>query len=147
MLLVSSCICLCLINWCRVLSREWRCRWSSADRRCSNYTWVINNFVAYYGAIYIRGLTVLTPTGDALTTPEWSTILLATTVLFILEVWRYKCSSASKQFCSWFSHCYHAVATVAVKQPKWICINGHMTPPWIGSIIKATHKTNPWAYL
>ena len=26
---------------------EWRCSWSSADRRCSNYIWVINNFIAY----------------------------------------------------------------------------------------------------
>ena len=24
-----------------------RCSWSSADRRCSNYIWVINNFIAY----------------------------------------------------------------------------------------------------
>ena len=30
-----------------VLSREWRCSWSSADRRCSNYICVINNFIAY----------------------------------------------------------------------------------------------------
>ena len=29
------------------LSREWRCSWSSADRRCSNYIWVINNSIAY----------------------------------------------------------------------------------------------------
>ena len=42
----------------RCLSWEWRCSWSSADRRCSNYIWVINNFIAYYGAPYIRGLTV-----------------------------------------------------------------------------------------
>ena len=34
--------------------REWRCSWSSADRRCSNYIWVINNFIAYQGASYIR---------------------------------------------------------------------------------------------
>ena len=40
-------------------SREWRCSWSSADRRCSNYIWVINNFIAYKGASYIRDLTVL----------------------------------------------------------------------------------------
>ena len=39
-----------------VLSREWRSSWSSADRRCSNYIWVINNYIAHYGAIYIRGL-------------------------------------------------------------------------------------------
>ena len=35
------------IHWSHGLSREWRCSWSSADRRCSNYTWVINRFIAY----------------------------------------------------------------------------------------------------
>ena len=42
-----------------MLSREWRCSWSSADRRCSNYIWVINNFIACWGAPYIRYLMVL----------------------------------------------------------------------------------------
>ena len=42
----------------QMLSRKWRCSWSSADRRCSNYIWVINNFIAYQGAIYIRNLSV-----------------------------------------------------------------------------------------
>ena len=28
-------------------SGGWRCCWSSADRRCSNYIWVINNLIAY----------------------------------------------------------------------------------------------------
>ena len=41
-----------------VLSREWRCSWSSAHRRCSNYIWVINDLIAYKGASYIRDLTV-----------------------------------------------------------------------------------------
>ena len=41
------------------VSREWRCSWSSADRRCSNYIWVIDNFIAYQGAPYIRDLTVV----------------------------------------------------------------------------------------
>ena len=41
MILVPSCSCLCPIYWSQVLSREWRCSWSSADRRCSNYIWVI----------------------------------------------------------------------------------------------------------
>ena len=41
-----------------MLSREWRCIWSSADRRCSNYIWVIDNFIAYKGAAYIRDFTV-----------------------------------------------------------------------------------------
>ena len=27
--------------------RKWRCSWSSADRRCTNYIWVINNFIDY----------------------------------------------------------------------------------------------------
>ena len=58
MLLVSSCSCLCPIHWSQVLSWEWRCSWSSADRRCSNYIWVINNFIAYQGAPYIRDFTV-----------------------------------------------------------------------------------------
>ena len=42
-----------------MLSREWRCSWSCADRRCSNYIWVIDNFIAYKDASYIRGLTVV----------------------------------------------------------------------------------------
>ena len=29
-----------------LLGRERRCSWSSADRRCSNYIWVIDNFIA-----------------------------------------------------------------------------------------------------
>ena len=59
MFLISFCSCLCPIHWSQVLSREWRCSWSSTVRRCSNYIWVINNFVACYGMAYIRGLTVL----------------------------------------------------------------------------------------
>ena len=58
MLLVSSCSRLCPIHWSQALSRKWRCSWSSADGRCSNYIWVINTFIAYCGATYIRGLTV-----------------------------------------------------------------------------------------
>ena len=45
--LVWSCSCLCPIHWSEVLSREWRCSWSNADRRCSNYIWVINDCIAY----------------------------------------------------------------------------------------------------
>ena len=47
MFLISSCSCLCPIHWSQVLSWEWRCSWSSADRRCTNYIWVINNFIGY----------------------------------------------------------------------------------------------------
>ena len=45
--LVSPCSCLCAIHWSQVLSREWRCSWSSAYRRCPNYSCVINNYIAY----------------------------------------------------------------------------------------------------
>ena len=42
-----------------MLSRAWRCSWSSADRQCSNYIWVIDSFIAYWSASYIRGFTVI----------------------------------------------------------------------------------------
>ena len=60
MIIVLSCSCLCPIHWSQVLSREWRCSWSSADSRCSNYIWVISNFNANQGATYIRGLMIFT---------------------------------------------------------------------------------------
>ena len=53
MFVILSCSCRCPIHWSQVLSQWWRCSWSSANRRCSNHIWVINNFIAY-----IRGLTV-----------------------------------------------------------------------------------------
>ena len=56
MFLVSSCRCLRPIHWSQVLSWEWRCSWS-ADRRCSNYIWVIDRFIDYGGATYIRNFT------------------------------------------------------------------------------------------
>ena len=57
--LVLSCSCLCPIHWSQVLSREWRCSWNSAEKRCSIYIWMINNVIAHYGASYIRDLTVV----------------------------------------------------------------------------------------
>ena len=42
MFLISSYSCHCPIHWSRVLIQEWRCGWGSADRRCSNYIWVID---------------------------------------------------------------------------------------------------------
>ena len=41
-----------------MLSQEWRCSWGSADRRCSNYNWVIDNFYCLLRCVYIRDLTV-----------------------------------------------------------------------------------------
>ena len=60
MFLVLSCSWLYLIRWSQVLSLEWRCSWSSDDRRCSNYIWVINNLIVYWSARYIRDLMVYT---------------------------------------------------------------------------------------
>ena len=42
-----------------MLSREWRCSWSSADRRYSNNICVVSKIIAYYGVTYIGDLTVL----------------------------------------------------------------------------------------
>ena len=65
MFLDSACSCLRTIHWSQVFNGEWRCSWSSADRRCSDYIWDHS---------------------------EWSTISLSTQVRLILETWRYwKC--------------------------------------------------------
>ena len=56
MFLVQSCSCLRPIHWSHVSIGKWKCSWSSTERRCSNYIWVINNVIAYYGVTYIRGL-------------------------------------------------------------------------------------------
>ena len=69
MFLVSLRSCLRSIHWSQVLIWEWRCSWSSADRRCSNYIWVINNFMAYKGATYIGGFTV--PYGNIDLAQHW----------------------------------------------------------------------------
>ena len=60
-----------------MLSRKWRCSWSSGDRWCPNYTWVIINFIANQGACYIRDFTVshgmhLTPAGSGLGHNNWT---------------------------------------------------------------------------
>ena len=51
----SSCHCLCSIHWNLVISRQRRCSWSSADRRCSKYIWVIKLFYCLWRcALYQR---------------------------------------------------------------------------------------------
>ena len=71
MFLVSSCRCFCPSHWSQVLSREWRCSRSSADRRrCSNNIWVINNFIVYEDVSYIRGFY-----GILIAPTEWQNIL------------------------------------------------------------------------
>ena len=43
-----------------MLNGEWRCSWSSADRRCSDYIWMINNLIFNQIGSYIRDLMVIT---------------------------------------------------------------------------------------
>ena len=64
-------------------SRERRCSWSSADRRCSNYIWVIDNFIAFLGASYIRDFTL--PIEHPVTENVVATIFLAPLWLFPLN--------------------------------------------------------------
>ena len=51
---MSTCSCPCPVHWSHVLSREWRCCWISADRRCPYYIRVINNFIAYWGVLTLE---------------------------------------------------------------------------------------------
>ena len=88
MFLISSCICLWLIHWSQVLSREGRCSWSSADRRCSNYIWVINNFIAYWGMAYIGGLTVY-----------WIALLGYPAVFIKILFTKWKCHMVGSRIC------------------------------------------------
>ena len=100
MFLVSSCSCLRSINWSHVLSWEWRCSWSSADRRCSNYIWVINNFIAYKGAIYIRGFTV------TWIYPLWIGINIRDFTISEESFNRCNCCWISPEVNKWFLHQY-----------------------------------------
>ena len=58
MFLISPCSYPFPFHWSQVLSREWRCSWSSADRQYSNCICVINKFSAYWSVAYIRSLTL-----------------------------------------------------------------------------------------
>ena len=51
MFFISYCSCLYAICRSQVLSHEWRCSWSSADRCHSNYIWVMNNFFVLLGCL------------------------------------------------------------------------------------------------
>ena len=45
---VLFCCCFFASDWNQVLRQEWKCSCCSADRRCSNHIWVINNFIILY---------------------------------------------------------------------------------------------------
>ena len=75
MFVALSCRCLCPVHWSQVLSREWRCSWSSADRRWSNYICVINNFIAYTCVLFIRDLMVHVHQNTMLYSGVWRILL------------------------------------------------------------------------
>ena len=56
----------CFSSRLAVVFAHWSCSWSSTDRRCSNYIYLINNFIIYCGVPYIRGLTAIRTTEAAL---------------------------------------------------------------------------------
>ena len=94
MFLVYSCSCLRSIQWSQALSWEWRCSWSSADRRCSNYIWVINKFIAFWGATYIRGFTVVCHKELAISQIPWCTCPISHNAPFRTEMY-YKSHTVS----------------------------------------------------
>ena len=107
MFLVTYCSCLCPIYWSHVLSWEWRCSWSSADRRCSNYIWVINNLIAWEGATYIRDFTVIV----VLSYHMWSTVLYSSLVKLMVRQ------------CTWKCHLYNGNHSFNVlKQNREVCL-------------------------
>ena len=63
-----------------MLGQVWRCSWSSVDKRYYNYIWVIQKFIAYYGATYIRGFKVISslvvhkPNTNAVAMQQWGIV-------------------------------------------------------------------------
>ena len=121
MILVLSCGCLCPIHWNQVLSWEWRCSWSSADRRCCNYIWVINSCIAYNGTPYVRGLAVCI----------FKRVIIIVDSIMESWVFEYKSKSAFSQSFYW----------LFIKASLWNCLlvkaKGHLQL-WIatGSVNK-----------
>ena len=101
MFLVSPCSSLCPVHWSQVLSREWRCSWSSADRQCSNYIWAINNFYCL-GATYIGGFTVSNKMPDHQI--SWSFEVMRLGVKIIVSLWSYLRGSSAALLLSCLSN-------------------------------------------
>ena len=121
MFLVSSCNCLCPIRWSQVSNRKWRCSWSSADKRCSNYIWVINNVIAYWNASYIRDLMVykyyvnmLFHSSSSITWTCWE----------FWKIWNpyiAKCPAVKIDVCNF---CVNILAYRALAHLLWIVLSG-----------------------
>ena len=127
MFLVSSCCCLCPIHWSQVLSWEWRCSWSSADRRCSNYIWVTNNFIAYKGVSYIRDFTVFIKRGCW----NWNSSKILTCIIgiywFISNPIKKAEIIIGKQLFSWDGRSHRTMRKRLIPiYPKWIHFEAYL---------------------
>ena len=81
--LVSASSWLCAIYWRQAFCREWSCSWCNTVRRCANYTWVINNLIAYKSAPYIRYLTAVLLSVSEITTADHQIISLY--IMYVYE--------------------------------------------------------------
>ena len=126
MFVVSSCSCLCPIYRSHVLSWEWRCSWSSADRRCSNYISVINNFIAHKGVTYIRDLTIHVQHcktnfqilyGDITYIPMWCIYKQSICYRQISNIRHTKFQNFLVSFCLWLCSIYWS----QVSSREWRC--------------------------
>ena len=104
MFLVSSCSCLCAIYWSQVLVRPWRYSWTTANRRCSIYIWVIN---------------ILLPTKVGLMPEVWGKIRKKNTRIFHLCI-----------VLTWFSLCLShwtngICLSIFLQMPNKHCLNVH----------------------
>ena len=81
-----------------MIIREWRCSWSSADRRCPNYIWVIIKFIAHWGAAYIRGFTVLNHLSSV---SIWRLNTLRAGQNLCLTLWKHIALSLVHYMCRW----------------------------------------------
>ena len=86
-----------------MLHREWKCSWSSADRRCSNCIWVINNFIIYWGVPYIRCLKVSLKWIDCVTTGLYYTMLCITwyNILLVFNTFPLSIQNTHLIACQW----------------------------------------------
>ena len=80
-----------------LLSQVWRCSWSSAGRRCSNYIWVINSFIAYWGETYIRGFTVDLSGYQKNFSNIWSNMQTSYFTKFISDIFYWGPSASTQQ--------------------------------------------------
>ena len=143
MFLVSSRSCLCAIYWNQVLSREWRCSRSSADRRCSNYTWMIKNFIAYWSVNYIRDLTVTNievsislifiPSKKIISIASTTDTLSTTTIMITMsKTWRIDKTSHIIRDLKSVYVCIHCVSfQIYLKQILWVEWLHHDVMTWV----------------